>query len=331
MISLAMMKISLSISGQDILILVVAGNMSQSSSSSASACTLPGCIFCDSYLVPFTFGPNGQPIWPNSSNLCALIEQFVKTHVAPAFPSWNDVPDALKDQVWQIVSNMYTVSSSHKQWVLRKANATWKNWKSSLRRNVYDKYLTDAERRAHVPPYVRQEDWEIFVDMCSTPEVQASREMGRAAKSASRSPHTSGRKGQAGVVEELRQQNLDKEVSCTYIWIATHTRKGGLVSSQQLDAINRIYVADNFVAQRDLKNDAVAMVFGCDSQGHVSDMGMGVPKIATHHFAPNRRALADEQASHTDFQTQVTQLRATINGLRRELEDLKQSLSQGGT
>lgn len=60
-------------------------------------------------------------------------------------------------------------------------------------------------------------------------------------------------------------------------------------------------------------------------------MGMGVPKIATHHFAPNRRALADEQASHTDFQTQVTQLRATINGLRRELEDLKQSLSQGGT
>eukprot|EP00268_Persea_americana_P024562 TRINITY_DN2396_c1_g1_i6.p1 TRINITY_DN2396_c1_g1~~TRINITY_DN2396_c1_g1_i6.p1 ORF type:complete len:192 (-),score=16.61 TRINITY_DN2396_c1_g1_i6:135-710(-) len=130
--------------------------------------------------------------------------------------------------------NMYTVSSSHKQWVLRKANATWKNWKSSLRRNVYDKYLTDAERRAHVPPYVRQEDWEIFVDMCSTPEVQASREMGRAAKSASRSPHTSGRKGQAGVVEELRQQNLDKEVSCTYIWIATHTRKGGLVSSQQL-------------------------------------------------------------------------------------------------
>lgn len=59
---------------------------------------------------------------------------------------------------------------------------------------------------------------------------------------------------------------------------------------------------------------------------------MGVPKIATHHFAPSRRALPEEeQASDTDFQTQVTQLRATINGLRRELEELKQSLSQGGT
>lgn len=46
-------------------------------------------------------------------------------------------------------------------------------------------------------------DWFRFVEICSTPSAKAARRVGRQARQAMKSPHTSGRKGQARVAEEM--------------------------------------------------------------------------------------------------------------------------------
>ena len=72
-----------------------------------------------------------------------------------------------------------------------------------LRHQAIDKYLTDVERKSNVPKYVKPEDWVKFVDISSTSAALAAREAGKIARSKLKSPHTTGRKGQARVAAEL--------------------------------------------------------------------------------------------------------------------------------
>ena len=86
---------------------------------------------------------------------------------------------------------------------MKKANISWKGWKYILRHQAIDKYLTDVERKSNVPKYVKPEDWVKFVDISSTSAALAAREAGKIARSKLKSPHTTGRKGQARVAAEL--------------------------------------------------------------------------------------------------------------------------------
>lgn len=102
-----------------------------------------------------------------------------------------------------IVQTLFDVPECHRPCVLTKANASWRDWKCDLRRKVYDKYATDAERKNALPQYLKKEDWENFVDSEGSFEAQLRRSVGKAARASLKSPHTSGRKGQARVADEL--------------------------------------------------------------------------------------------------------------------------------
>ena len=143
-----------------------------------------------------------------------------------------------------------------------KANECWRNRKSKLKRYIYSKYHTDADRKKNVPKFVKKEDWESFIDMCSTYAAQEKSKLGKAARQAMRCPHTSGRKGQARVADELvitiyeffyfsifhqffyvidmfssnifqRRKNPDKEITRTDVWLETHTKKDGSASCEE--------------------------------------------------------------------------------------------------
>ncbi|XXG68584.1 hypothetical protein AAC387_Pa06g1640 [Persea americana] len=114
---------------------------------------------------------------------------------------------------------------------MKKANISWKGWKYVLRHQAIDKYFTDAERKSNVPKYVKPEDWVKFVDISSTSAALVAREAGKIARSELKSPHTTGRKGQARVATELKAKSLDQPLARTDLFFATHKRKDGSASS----------------------------------------------------------------------------------------------------
>lgn len=97
----------------------------------------------------------------------------------------------------------YTIGLIHRHCIMQRANKLWKDWKFVLRRDHIYKYLTDAERKSHVPKYVKTEDWIRFVEISSTSAALAASQVGRTARSKMKSPHTTGRKGCARVAAEL--------------------------------------------------------------------------------------------------------------------------------
>ncbi|XXG63708.1 hypothetical protein AAC387_Pa05g1832 [Persea americana] len=206
---------------------------------------------------------------------------------------------------------------------MQRANKLWKDWKFVLRRDHIYKYVTDAERKSHVPKYVKPEDWLRFVDISSTEAALTASKVGRIARSKMKSPHTTDRKGCARVAAELKAQRPNEPITPTDVFLATHKRMDGSSSSPEVDAIITARESDRSVVESDIDNDAVAKVFGRDGKGRILGLGMGVSKTAIQHSAPYKRALEEEHETNTHLQTQVKRL-------KEEIDEIKQVLSQGG-
>ena len=91
----------------------------------------------------------------------------------------------------------------HRHHIMQRGNKLWKDWKFVFRSDHINKYLTDAERKTHVPKFIKTEGWLRFVDISSTEAALAASKVGREARSKMKSPHTTGRKGCARVAAEL--------------------------------------------------------------------------------------------------------------------------------
>lgn len=286
-----------------------------------------------------TFGINGQPISDNAPQLSSFIGRTVKSIVAPTYDTWKSVPRNLKDEVWKHVTDKYDILACYKPFILTRANISWKDWKSKLRTGTYDKYQTDTERKQKLPQYVKKEDWDRFVDIQLMPDCQAKRQRGKRARKEMKMPHTSGRKGQARVAEDLRKKFPDKEISRTDVFVETHTRKDGSATCEQLDKIKKTVMDDPSSAYNDLENDAVAQVLGLDTRGRVRGLGLGVSRTSMQHTHPYRIALREEQASRATMQTQMDKLKEMLEmrlaeEARQRKEDMERfftSFSQGGS
>ncbi|RWR90845.1 endoglucanase 17-like protein [Cinnamomum micranthum f. kanehirae] len=124
---------------------------------------------------------------------------------------------------------------------------------------------------------------------------------------------------------------------------ATITPKKLRAIAKRQDDVITAYESDSSVAQGDLDHDAVTKlsfyylliiisfdVFGRDSQGRVRGLRT-VSKTAIKHSAPYKRAFEEEHECNTYLQTEVKRLKEGQWGIRREMDELKQTLTQGGT
>ncbi|KAL5726613.1 hypothetical protein ACHQM5_009643 [Ranunculus cassubicifolius] len=66
-----------------------------------------------------------------------------------------------------------------------------------------DKYETVQEKKLNPASGVKQEDWELFVDLESTEEARIRRQKGKASREKLKNPHTTGRRGSARTAEIL--------------------------------------------------------------------------------------------------------------------------------
>ncbi|XXG61392.1 hypothetical protein AAC387_Pa05g0019 [Persea americana] len=81
------------------------------------------------------------------------------------------------------------------------------------------------------------------------------------------------------------------------------------------------------IAQEDINNDRVAMVFGQDDCGRVRGLGLGVSRSTMHHLNPYKRAYKEEHKLHVALETEVDGLKSPM----ADMEKTVASLSQSGT
>ncbi|KAF9594713.1 hypothetical protein IFM89_034696 [Coptis chinensis] len=185
-----------------------------------------------------------------------------------------------------------------KECTLRKLNTDFGSEKN-MNFGVYDKFPTDAERKRNVPSKVKKEEWEAFVDMCSTEEDKTKRFNGKLAREQMKNPHTTGRMGAVPVIEQLKKNSPTGEVSRTEGYVAIHTRRDGscinFETKQSLEEIDRLVSNEPNIVERDLDNDPIALVIGRDGRGRVRGLGSGVTKTVYHASAPYKEIAQREK------------------------------------
>ncbi|KAF9591930.1 hypothetical protein IFM89_010288 [Coptis chinensis] len=91
-------------------------------------------------------------------------------------------------------------------------------------------------------------------------------------------------------------------VTRTHVFVATHSSKDGscpfLELRPSLDEIKRLVSPDPYLGEKDLDNDPVAMVIGCDGKGHIRGLGTGVTKTVVHASAPYIKIVEEEKRKH---------------------------------
>ncbi|KAF9620973.1 hypothetical protein IFM89_015795 [Coptis chinensis] len=121
----------------------------------------------------------------------------------------------------------YGIAEVYKKCQLQKVAKSWREHKHRLRVKHYDKYDNDDERKRHCPEGVKREDWDRFVDNEAKPSRKRMRLVGKNSRKALKSLHTSGRRGAARTIHNLKKKNPNVKITRTHSYMAIHTRKDG--------------------------------------------------------------------------------------------------------
>ncbi|KAF9601083.1 hypothetical protein IFM89_016056 [Coptis chinensis] len=172
----------------------------------------------------------------------------------------------------------------------------------------------DAERKRNGPKKVKKEEWEAFVDMCSTEEDKIKRCNGKLARENMKNPHTTGRMGEAPVIEQLKKDSPTGE-----------------------EEINILVSVEPDIVERDLDNDPVAMVIGRDGRGRVCGLGGGVTKTVYHASTPykeiaqrEKRARESSESGYEAVMARLDEADKARKILKDEVADLKRQSSRLG-
>ncbi|XP_043687439.1 uncharacterized protein LOC122638649 [Telopea speciosissima] len=82
------------------------------------------------------------------------------------YPDWRKVPQVYKDDACAKVMEKFDIPESSRSWILEKLCARWRDYKSLLKSEHFNKYETDSERMANIDlKCMSKEQWEAMFKM----------------------------------------------------------------------------------------------------------------------------------------------------------------------
>nr|XP_043631054.1 uncharacterized protein LOC122602438 [Erigeron canadensis]XP_043631055.1 uncharacterized protein LOC122602438 [Erigeron canadensis] len=172
----------------------------------------------------------GQPVGPEASKLTWFLGRTARDgNLAPLiYPTWREVPEENKENMWQKVLSKFDIDSDCRSWVLTSLKNKWKNFKCTLKATRYDTHKTDRERLADRDVRVLPDQWSFLVAKWSSEKWQSISARAKASRAKVKFNHTSGTKSFARLLEEERAKRPDgKGPSGAELFILTRTHKNG--------------------------------------------------------------------------------------------------------
>ncbi|KAF9622729.1 hypothetical protein IFM89_032909 [Coptis chinensis] len=270
------------------------------------------------------FDADGQAVGDDSYSYSSALGGTAKTHCPIFYESFKDVPSPTKRLIWKKIKDEYGIAEVYKKCQLKKFAKSWREYKHRLQVKHYDKYDNDDERKRHCPKGVKREDWDRFVDNEAKPSRKRMRLVGKNSRKALKSLHTSGRRGAARTIHNLKKKNPNVKITRTLSYMAIHTRKdGSFLVPERMARINAIIEDDPSSIDLDLDNDPVAQVCGPDQYGRVLGIGVGVSKTSLIASGPAKEKLHQETQQRTMVEERVGTIEKHMITLTQILMEIK--------
>ncbi|KAL5824510.1 hypothetical protein ACOSQ3_020573 [Xanthoceras sorbifolium] len=267
------------------------------------------------------FNEFGQPVGDGSIVLSTFFGTLVTQLIPITYKSWPEVPEILKNSVWETTKTKFGLDGIGKDYVLSSMCNCWRQYKSKITKKVRSVPPGPGATRAiqilRPDNIVDDEEWIKFVKFRLSSEFDGiSRHYSELAKK-NDTPQTTSRKGMARLREELRLAKLEanedsEEVDRVETWIAGHKHKDGMPVNENVGETIKQMEAISLDKTTIIREDAVSQVLGNEHRGRVRGLGFGV--------TPTR-----VQVAVIGKQT-TTQLQEEMKTLRQQVAEMKSAL-----
>ncbi|KAL4028299.1 hypothetical protein IC575_011492 [Cucumis melo] len=157
--------------------------------------------------LPIQFNEHGQPVGATSKKMQSYIGVCVRQQIPITYNSWKEVPNELKDKIYDCISMSFDLQPNAKHSILMSASRKFRTFKTTLTQ----KYILPSKDQPSLlqfPPkiysHINQEDWESFVDAKLSEEWEDYSRIQRERRSKCVYNHHMSRKGYANLADELK-------------------------------------------------------------------------------------------------------------------------------
>ncbi|KAF7824032.1 hypothetical protein G2W53_022176 [Senna tora] len=249
--------------------------------------------------VVVDFNAQGQPIG-DAGGLIGGFLGLVATNVTNfpiTYRNWKRVPESYKEASFNTIKAKFCLDHiNHKHHVLKKLGKNWRNFKSFLFDQCYDKKKTREENIEKPPDCVPKEMWAVFVDYRLDPKNQELSHKNSENRKKLKMPHTCGSKSIARKKHEM-EKNLEIE-------------NEGNVSAQ--------------ISEK----DSLGQVLGKEKPGRVRGLGFGPSPTQVFGVTTNRVGSIplDCNANNVVLQEEVCRLKLELQAANQRSNDLEKEM-----
>ncbi|KAJ0580220.1 hypothetical protein HanHA300_Chr04g0126701 [Helianthus annuus] len=277
-----------------------------------------------------SYNNKGVPIGKEATKLSTFEGKAARTMVPITYATWPDVDENTKEELWQYVLAHFEVDPKSRTQTLQSIGDKWKNFKHTLYRDHIETQKDDPEEKKNLLnppkkyPFLRKEDWKLFVAQRLTKEWQDRSKKGKRLRAHNKYNHHLSRKGYANLLVEMMQETgkTEEEIDRATLWKKARVLKTGgfqkdvRVIVDRIDELHRSEASGNVICGT---NDVLAQALGTtEPRGHVRGMGKFVTQHQYFYLPKTVKHYLDDEKKKNDQR---------FNKLEDDLEKLKKGMT----
>ncbi|XP_028059015.1 uncharacterized protein LOC114262804 isoform X1 [Camellia sinensis] len=225
------------------------------------------------------------------------------------FTTWHYVPKQNKDNIWREIKAHTDADESMKRTIMASFGKKWRDWKSRVKTMGYKPFKNDAERLAHRPDRVHEDQWRALVYYWGTQSASKSSKKNRKIRKKKTLHHRTGRKPFSVVRLEETKKNNGVPASRSQVWMAAYMKDG----TSNSDSVNEVMTQMNELAEHmegsstdpaALQEQIFTQIMGPERPGRVRTFGLG-PSPTDVFGGGYRRSQEQNRLFQTQVQEQV--------------------------
>ncbi|CAL5337216.1 unnamed protein product [Camellia sinensis] len=225
------------------------------------------------------------------------------------FTTWHYVPKQNKDNIWREIKAHTDADESMKRTIMASFGKKWRDWKSRVKTMGYKPFKNDAERLAHRPDRVHEDQWRALVYYWGTQSASKLSKKNRKIRKKKTLHHRTGRKPFSVVRLEETKKNNGVPASRSQVWMAAYMKDG----TSNSDSVNEVMTQMNELTEHmegsstdpaALQEQIFTQVMGLERPGRVRTFGLG-PSPTDVFGGGYRRSQEHNRLFQTQVQEQV--------------------------
>ncbi|KAL7260024.1 hypothetical protein ACSBR1_005814 [Camellia fascicularis] len=196
------------------------------------------------------------------------------------FTTWHYVPKQNKDNIWREIKAHTDADESMKRTIMASFGKKWRDWKSRVKTMGYKPFKNDAERLAHRPDRVHEDQWRALVYYWGTQSASKSSKKNRKIRKKKTLHHRTGRKPFSVVRLEETKKNNGVPASRSQVWMAAYMKDGTSNSDSVNEAMTQMnelteHMEGSSTDPAALQEQIFTQVMGPERPGRVWTFGLG--------------------------------------------------------